>query len=130
MSGVNYLAVVVAAVAAFVISSVWYAIFGRQLARLGSATVGMRRPPPWVPLVEAGRSLLIAAALAGFAARLAITSWTGGVLLALAAWTGFVLWLYSGSVIWEKVPWRLAAIHAGDALVKMVVLAVIVSIWR
>jgi hypothetical protein len=28
------------------------------------------------------------------------------------------------------VPWKLAAIHAGDWLVKLVVVTVIVSLWR
>jgi hypothetical protein len=38
--------------------------------------------------------------------------------------------LLTGSVIHENVPWKLAAIHAGDWLVKLVVVTVIVSLWR
>jgi hypothetical protein len=33
-------------------------------------------------------------------------------------------------VIHENTPWKLAAIHAGDWLVKLLVVAVIVSVWR
>jgi hypothetical protein len=35
-----------------------------------------------------------------------------------------------GSILWEKVPFKMAAIHAGDWLVKLVLLAVIVGVWR
>jgi hypothetical protein len=34
------------------------------------------------------------------------------------------------SSMWEKVPFKMAAIHAGDWLVKLVLLAVIVGVWR
>jgi hypothetical protein len=37
--------------------------------------------------------------------------------------------ILTGSVVHENVPWRLAAIHAGDWLLKLVVLAVIVGTW-
>jgi hypothetical protein len=35
-----------------------------------------------------------------------------------------------GSVIHENVPWKLAAIHTGDWLVKLLLMAVILSLWR
>jgi hypothetical protein len=34
-----------------------------------------------------------------------------------------------GSVVHENVPLMLAAIHAGDRLVKLLLIAVIVSVW-
>jgi hypothetical protein len=30
----------------------------------------------------------------------------------------------------ENVSWKLAAIHAGDWLAKLVIIAVLVSVWR
>jgi hypothetical protein len=36
----------------------------------------------------------------------------------------------AGSVFHENVPWRLAALHAGDWLVKLLVIAVIVGVWH
>jgi hypothetical protein len=124
----NYLAIAVATIAAFVISSAYYAVLGKQLAATGSAAAG--KPPAWKIPLELVRSLVLTATLAGFAAKLDITTWTGAVGLALAAWVGFAAVLYSGSVLWENVPWRLAAIHAGDWLVKTVAVAVIVTVWR
>ncbi len=80
--------------------------------------------------MELVRSLVLTTVLAGFAVELDVTTWTGAVGLAVAAWVGFAAVLYSGSGLWERVPWRLAAIHAGDWLVKTVVIAVIVGVWR
>jgi hypothetical protein len=33
-------------------------------------------------------------------------------------------------MVWEKVPLTMAAIHAGDWLVKLVVISAIVGAWR
>lgn len=129
MIDVDYVAIAVAAVAAFVQSTTWYMVFGRQLARLGSAVADTDRPPPWKILVELVRSLVLATVLAGFATRLDVDGWTAAVLLALAVWVGFAAVLYSGSVIWEDVPWRLAAIHAGDWLVKLTLITLVVGLW-
>jgi len=38
--------------------------------------------------------------------------------------------ILAGSAMWENVPWRLAAIHSGDWLVKLLLLAVILGVWR
>jgi Protein of unknown function (DUF1761) len=58
-------------------------------------------------------------------------SWTGtgAVRLGLALWIGFPVVLWTGAVTWERVPPKLAAIHAGDWLLKLLVIAAIVSVW-
>jgi hypothetical protein len=52
------------------------------------------------------------------------------VCLGLAVWAGFPLVLWMGAVIWENTPPGLAVIHGGDWLVKLLVVAVIVSVWQ
>ena len=130
MSDINYLAVAVAAVAAFILSAAWYALFGKQLAGLDDAYADSGSMPAWKVVVELVRSLVVAMALAWLAVSIDITDWAGAVGLGLAAWIGFPVVLLTGSVILENVPWKLAAIHAGDWLVKLVVVTVIVSLWR
>ncbi len=78
--------------------------------------------------MELARSLVVAAVLAGLA--VGVAGWAGAVELGLALWIGFPVVLLIGSVIHENVPWKLAAIHAGDWLAKLVVIAVIVGVWR
>jgi Protein of unknown function (DUF1761) len=54
----------------------------------------------------------------------------GGVALRLALWAGFPFVLWVGAIVHERTPWRLAVIHAGDWLVKLLLVSVIVSVWQ
>lgn len=126
----NYSAIAVAAIVAFVASSVYYVMWGRQLATLSPAYADTSRPPVWKVAQEPVRNLVIASVVAGLATLLKLTDGIGALQLALALWIGFPLMLLAGSVIHENVPWKLAAIHAGDWLVKLFLISVLVSLWR
>lgn len=132
MTEINYLAVLVATVAVFAVSTVYYMAFGSQMARLNDAYAGpdAARPPVWKIAVELVRSFVLATVVAGLTSRMDVTDWTGALILGLVLWIGFPLVLWSGSVMWEKVPSKLAAIHAGDWLLKLLVIAFIVGLWR
>lgn len=137
MSGTSYLAIVVATGVAFGISMVWYGAFGKPYAELlagyraaGAGPAAGARPPAWKLLVELARSLAVAAVLAGAATGLELDNLGQALLLGLVAWIGFPAAILTGSAIWDGVPWRLAAIHAGDWLVKLLVVAGIVGVWR
>jgi hypothetical protein len=134
MLEINYLAVVVAAVAAFVVCSVWYIIFGKaRMNYLGldaNAMADMQKPLAWKMIGEFARSIIVAYVLAYFVVHLDITDWMGAVQLGILMWIGFPFVLLVGSVIWDNVPWKLAAIHAGDWLVKILLFVVILSVWR
>jgi hypothetical protein len=130
MIDVNFVAIVVAAVAAFVASSVYYMLLSRELATLSPAYADTSRPRAWKIAQEPVRNLVIASVVAGLASLLEIADWTGALQLAVALWTAFPAMLLAGSVIHEDVPWKLAAIHAGDWLLKLVIIAVIVGVWR
>ena len=128
MPDASALAVLVGTVAAFVVGATYYAMLGEQLARVSEAAAAEEQPPPWKIAAELLRCLLIAAVVAGLASQGGINAWTGGLLLGLALWIGFPFVLWTGAVIHENAPWKLAAIHAGDWLVKLVVVAVAVSL--
>ena len=133
MPDLNYSAIVAAALAAFILSSGWYVAFGGQRAEVsGMSPDGSpgARPPGCKLLVEVARSLIVAFVLGGLANLLGISQWTDAVRLAVSLWIGFPVVLLIGSVIWENVSWKLAAIHAGDWLLKLLVIAVIVGGWR
>lgn len=87
------------------------------------------RPPPWKIAVELIRNLVVASVVAWIAERLEITSWPDGVALGVTLWVGFPIALWTGAVMWERVPLKLAAIHAGDWLLKLLVIAIVVSVW-
>lgn len=126
MSEFNLLAVLVAAIAAFLLSSVYYAVFASAAGTEASAGT---KPPAWKLGVEFVRALILASVVAGVGARCGIRDWSGGLLLGLALWTGFPLVLWMGAVTWEGTRLRVAAVHLGDWLAKLLVVAAIVAGW-
>jgi hypothetical protein len=131
MLGINFLAVVVAAVAAFVVSSVWYIVFSKELAKVSAAFAeALQKPQPWKMLVVIVQSLVLALVLAYFIGLIGDVGWMGAVRVGVLLWIGLSAMQWVGSIMWEKVPLKMAAIHAGDWLVKLVVIAVIVGVWR
>jgi Protein of unknown function (DUF1761) len=130
MIELNYLAIVGAALAAFVVSSVYYVGLGGQLAALSPAYADASRPPAWKIAQEPVRNLVIASVVAGLADLVGIVDVAGALQLGLALWIAFPVMILAGSVIHENVPTKLAAIHAGDWLVKLVLVAVMVAVWR
>jgi Protein of unknown function (DUF1761) len=130
MPDVDVLAVLAATVAAFVLGAAYYAALGEQLAAVSEAAAAAEQPPPWEIAIELLRCLVLAAVVAGLASQGEIDEWSGGLLLGLALWIGFPLVLWTGALIHENAPVRLAAIHAGDWLAKLLAVAVIVSVWQ
>lgn len=123
------LGVAVAAVAAFVLSSVYYAAATPLEHRaVGEAALDRGRPRPWKVLAELVRTAIVASVFAWIAGRSGDLAVGRGVVLALIAWVGFPLVLLTGSVIWENVHPVTAAMHAGDWLIKLVLIAVVLGL--
>jgi hypothetical protein len=129
MPDVQLAAVLAAAVAAFASGATYYALLGEQLAGASDAAASGERPAPWVPAVELARCLVLATVVGGLAAQGEIDTWLGGAALGLALWIGFPLVLWTGAAVHEGTPWRLAAIHGGDWLVKLLLVALVVTVW-
>jgi hypothetical protein len=118
------LGVAAAAVVAFLVSFAYYALMPSSDGDAG----GDDRPKAWQIGVELVRSLLIASLIAGI---LSAAEWHGpgaGALLGLSLWIlPFVL--LAGSVLWEGVAARTAALHAGDWLIKLPAVGAIVGFF-
>jgi len=136
MVHVNYLAVFVAAVAVFVLGWLWYSplLFYKPWMRLRGldpvAAMAGAKMPGGKLLIEFARCVVLAYMVAIFVALVGPSSWLGVVHVGLLLWIGFPVILLTGSVLWDNVPWKVAAIHAGDWLVKMLVIPIIVRTWH
>ncbi|SRR6266567_432526 len=131
MSGINVVAVVVAALAAFVASAVWYMVFGRELAKVSAAFAkGLQQRQPWKLLGVLVQSLVLALVLAYLLGLIGKIDWLGALGIGVLLWVGLAAMQWVGSIMWENVPLKMAAIHAGDWLVKLVLIAVIIGVWR
>ena len=136
MVHVSYLPVVVAAVAVFVLGWLWYSplLFFKPWMRLRGldpvAAMAGAKMPAGKLLIEFARCLVLSYVIARFMAHLGVSSWLVAIHFGLVLWIAFPVILLTGSVLWENVPWKVAAIHAGDWLVKMLVISIIVSVWH
>ncbi len=126
----NYRAIIVAALAAFVATSVWYIAFGNVMAQLSPAFAGhLEEAASWRQPVVVVQGLVLAIVLARMVRVSGVTDWMGAVWLALWLWVGLVGVQWMSAMMWEDTPWKLAAIHAGDWLVKLLLIAVILGTW-
>ena len=134
MVRVIYLAVLVAAVAGFILGWLWYGplLFLSSWMRLRGPdpTVATVTTPPGILVIEFARCLVPAYVIALFVSQLGLTGGAGAVRFGLLVWIGFPVVLLTGSVIWENVPLKVAAIHAGDWLVKLLVISTSQTMWR
>lgn len=128
MQDINIVAVAVVTVAAFVFSGIWYGIFAKQMAALSKGA--SEQMGPLQIALELARNAIVAITVAVLLQQLNVDSAAQGAGYGLLLWVGFPLVLLIGSVMHEKVPPRLAAIHAGDWLAKLLIITVIVSVWK
>ncbi|TME74796.1 MAG: DUF1761 domain-containing protein [Chloroflexi bacterium] len=128
---VNYLAVIVAAIAAVVIGIVYYGLagLGDRLARLmGSTPVG--RPGPAQLVIGVVVALVNAWVLALLSLNLGAASITDGIMLGVVAWLGFMATLSGAQVAFQGRPWNAWLITNVHDVVIQVVMAAIVTLWR
>lgn len=136
MPHVHYVPVIVAAVAVFILGWLWYSplLFFKPWMRLRGldpvAAMAGAKMPGGKLVVEFLRCLVLAYAVAIFVSHLGIVTWLGAVHFAVLTWIAFPVLILIGSILWENIPWKVAAIHAGDWLVKLLVVSLIVTLWR
>jgi hypothetical protein len=131
-SRMNYWAVIVAALLAFVGSSVWYGVFGKELAKVSPvfAELQAQKPSAWRVLAVLAGSLVLSFVVAYVISLKEDVTWMGAVGIGCLLWLGLSAVQWLSSMVWEKVPLTMAAIHAGDWLMKLVVISAVVGAWR
>jgi len=136
MVHVNYLAVIVAAIVVFVLGWLWYSplLFYKPWMRARgldpAAAMANAKMPAGKLVIELVRCLVLTFVIAHLVAQLGISNWLIAAHLGLLLWIAFPVVLLTGSVIWENIPVKVAAIHAGDWLVKLLVIPIILSVWH
>lgn len=144
MVPINYVAVVVSAVAAMIIGSLWYGtLFGKQwMAIMGwtSERMAAMRTDPAMKrtmmrsyAIQVVASLLMAFVLDHaviFAASyLRMQGAQAGLLTGFMSWLGFVAPATIGGVLWEQKPWKWWYLLAGCNLVILLVMGLILGAW-
>ncbi len=136
LSHANYLALFVAALAYFVLGSLWFsALFGKLWsAEVQKHGVVMKEPSK----KDIGTKMLstfiynaIAAISIGYLVYVTgITNWVAGLKLGLLCGIGFAAIAVGISFTWESRSTKLLLIDAGYAVVGITVCGIILSIWH
>jgi hypothetical protein len=121
-------AVVVTGLVAFALSAVWYGAFAEVVARFSKGSVG--QPAAWMFAVAPLREILSAAVLAFLIDHVRPRAWKGDLWLGFVLWLGFYFVQLTGAVIFENLPLPLGAVHAGDWLIKLLVMTSALSAWQ
>ena len=131
--GVNYLAVIVAAIVAMVIGFAWYSpqVFGnRWMAYLGTTQAQLGNPGAMGMAVGVVASLANAWVLAVLAMNLGGTTIGNGVMLGVLCWLGFMATITAAEISFEKKSWGLWALNNGHNAIVQILMAAIVTAWR
>lgn len=126
---VNYLAVLIAAGMAFAASLLWYSPLAFGDIWMQHRDAAAVSAPSWTMLVAPLRELIVAVVLAHLMARLSITKWWNAASLGFALWLAFHAVQMAGAVIWDNMPLALGAVHAGDWLMKMLLMPTVLALW-
>lgn len=133
---VNYLAVLVAAVAAYAVGAVWYSPigFGKQWKKLmGLSNEDMRRMPLTMQQAMAIGfifTLLMSYVLAHFEIYLRVSDIPNALALGFWVWLGFGVMVLSYSWTYEGKSFKLFLFNAAHLLIATEVMAAVLSLWR
>jgi hypothetical protein len=86
-------------------------------------------PSPMRGLFELLGTFVLAFVIAQLVLRLNSANWKRAVGLGLWLWVGFPVIFLTGSILWQNVPWQLAAIHSGDWLIKLILIPAGIAAW-
>ena len=129
---VNYLAILIAALAGFVIGFIWYMpqVFGNlwmKLAKVSQKDVKKGQEKMKQKMLINLVSLLVMAWV--FTRLMGNGTFFDGALRGFYLWLGFVATTSVHSVLWREEPWGLWLLNNGHNLVSIVVMGGILSVW-
>ena len=130
MPDLNIPALLLGTVLAFAMSAVYYVALMKQLATVTRTAVPGQKPKPWQFAAYLVRWFVMVAVIAGLSSEIGADGWVDGLLLGFVLWVAFPVVLLAGVFVHERRPLKYVAIHMGDWLIKLPVIAVIVTVWR
>jgi hypothetical protein len=125
----NYWTIIITGLIAFVLSIVYYSplLFGEIWEKYRHAP----NPsiPQWTIVFAPFRELIVSFVLAKLIVQINITNWKATTKLMLLLWLAFHAIGMIGAILWDNMQWQLGAVHAGDWLMKMIFMGIVLTIW-
>jgi hypothetical protein len=125
--GMNYSAVLIAALAGFATGFVWYAIFGNIWMRALGKTKEQLKPRPQPFIVSIIALPVMAYVLAGLIGHMGELTLVRGMISAAFVWVGFVVTTTAVAYAFQGARWSLIAIDTGHWLLVLLVMGAIIG---
>lgn len=137
MNNISYLPILVSAVVAFGISSLWYSpiLFGKEWLALQKISntdlANFKERGVWKSYIaQFVMTLITFAVLAFIISLVAVRSGTDGAFIGILAWLGFVLPSALSKILWKGESSILVAIESANDLITLVIGGAIIGAWR
>jgi len=130
---VNYLAVVVAALANYIIGSLWYGVLFRKAWQKLSGVGEMKVTALSVVVGLIGAlltSYVLQHAIFFSGEYLKTSGIGGGLMTGFFSWLGFIAPVTIGVVTYEKKPFTLWLLTNAYWLISLLVMGIILSLWK
>ena len=138
---INYLAVLVAAICAIVLGTVWYGpLFGKKWAKLMGITIptnmtkeqksAMYQSYAFMSVGSLVMAFVMAHSVTFAMAYTKTYGLTGGLMAGFWNWLGFILPVTMGDQLWGNKSWKLLPITSGYYLVSLLLKGSILALWR
>ena len=131
ISGLNWLAVIVATAVGFIIGAIWYGpLFGDAWLSAIGKTADQIQPSPAPFVISFFTALITAIVLAMLINALDVSTLGGGVVLGLLAGVGFIATAMASDAAFGDTGLRLWLIQSGYRVLYSVVMGAILAVWR
>jgi hypothetical protein len=131
-TGINYVAVLVATIASFVLGGLWYSpmLFGRTwLAGIRKREDELGSPAPALAINFAA-ALVTAIVMAALVNGLNLRTAGEGLTLGLAIGVGIVAASMASDFAFNRFPQSLFFVEAGYRVLLTVIMGVVLAVWR
>jgi len=129
---VNWVAIVIAAIAQFVIGWIWYGpLFGKtwmSMMGMSQQSMGREGMSKTMILTFIG-SLVTAAVLSMLVGWMGAKTLGAGIAAGFWAWLGFVATVTLGGVLFAKMSWNLYILNNAYQLISLAVMGAILARW-
>ena len=126
---VNLIAVLVAAVVAFVSGGIYWGVIANPLTKLLGGLPEPDRPPTTGLIAAFLTRVVVAYVLAIFLNYVGAQSALAGAAFALLAWIGFVLTISIGQAAFGWMSWTRLVVGAGESLLAYALMGAVIGAW-
>lgn len=132
---VNYVVLLVASLAAFVVGALWYspALFGnvwvKEMGITAAEAKKMSKNPAKTYVLGFLSTVVTAYVLWYFMGAMEVTDSKGAAMLAFWIWLGFTAMKDLGGMLWEGKSFKLFLINASYGLVTLLAMAMVFVNW-